>query len=49
MYKLKEKYVHSGGSSKGAFSKRACKNTTHPSLAFHHHVRLERHIRLEEK
>ena len=49
MCKICEKYPYSGGSSKGAFSTRACENTTHPSHAFRQHERSERRIRLEKK
>ena len=49
MCKVCEKYLCSRDSLKGAFSTRECKNTTHPSHAFHQHERLERHICLEKK
>ena len=49
MCKIYEKYLYSGSSPKGAFSTRACKNTTHPSHAFRQHEMSERHIRIEKK
>ena len=49
MCKICEKYPYNGGTSKGAFSARPCKNTTHPTHAFKQHELSDRHKRLELK